>query len=148
MGNAEFGCAIPDSDNYEDEINHIEIPHGRTRRGNDALTGEEQTITRSGLGKLMRVARIARPGAICDASAAAQTFSSGKMIDILEEKKIFQKMKKIKIPRKKVRVRLIICLAFQNFTGKTIGCQQSAPFKENKQSGPSKTHFTVAICYF
>ena len=34
----------------------------------------------------MWIARIARPGAIYDASAAAQTFSGGKIIDVSEEK--------------------------------------------------------------
>ena len=56
---------ISDYNNYEGRINQIEIPHERARRRNDALTEEEeQTILRSKLGKLMWVARIARPGAI------------------------------------------------------------------------------------
>ena len=37
----------------------------------------------------MRIARIARRGATYDASAAAQTFSVGKMVDILEGKEDF-----------------------------------------------------------
>ena len=37
----------------------------------DLLTGNEQSICRSELGKLMRIARIARPGAIYDATSAA-----------------------------------------------------------------------------
>ena len=77
----EFGSnsdgVIRDSDNYDGGINHIEISHERTRRRNDALTEEQQTIARSELAKLMRIARIVRPGSIYDASAAAQTFSVG-----------------------------------------------------------------------
>ena len=77
---------ILDSDNYEDKINHIEISHETTRQRNDALADAAQTISRSELWKLMWIARIARPGAIYDASAAALTFSAGKMIDISEGK--------------------------------------------------------------
>ena len=57
----EIGKAI-DSDsegiilgpnNYEGEINKIGIPHARTRRRNGALSGEGQSILRSGLGESM-----------------------------------------------------------------------------------------------
>ena len=34
----------------------------------------------------MRIARIARPGVIYDASAAAQTFSDGELMYVLEKK--------------------------------------------------------------
>ena len=37
----------------------------------------------------MWIARITRPGAIYEASAAAQTFSVGKALDISEEKEDF-----------------------------------------------------------
>ena len=40
---------------------------------------------RSEVGKLMRIARIARLGAIENASAAAQTFSGGELSDVLEQ---------------------------------------------------------------
>ena len=66
---------ILDSDNYEGGISHIEIPHERARRRHDALTEAERTISRSEFGKLIR---IARSGAIYDASAAAKTFSVAK----------------------------------------------------------------------
>ena len=42
------------------------------------LTEEEQSLMRSELGKLMWLARIARPGAIYDASAAARSFANSK----------------------------------------------------------------------
>ena len=58
---------------------------------NDALT-EEQSILRSELGKLMRIARIGLPGAIYDASAAAQTFAGGEMADLQIEKEEFSKI--------------------------------------------------------
>ena len=60
--------------NYEGEINYNGILHEMARRRNGALTEEEQSISRSELGELIRIARIARPGAIYDASAGAQTF--------------------------------------------------------------------------
>ena len=51
----------------------------------EILTGNEQTILRSELWKIMRIARIARPGAIYDASALAQTSPTGEMMDFPEE---------------------------------------------------------------
>ena len=43
-------------------VNRIEIPHERTRAPNEPLTEDEQPIFRSELGKLMRIAWVARPG--------------------------------------------------------------------------------------
>ena len=51
----------------------------------EILTENGQTISRSELWNLMWIARIARPGAIYDASASAQTFPTGEMMDFLEE---------------------------------------------------------------
>ena len=93
MCDSDSECVILDSDNYEGEINHIEISHARTRQRNEALTEEDQTISRSELGKLMWVARIARPGAIYDAPAAAQTFSVGKRSIFWKKTETFPKMK-------------------------------------------------------
>ena len=81
VSDSDFEGIILDPGNYEDEINQIEIPHERARKRNGALTEDEQTILRSGQRKSMWVARISRPGAIYDESAAAQTFSEGKMVD-------------------------------------------------------------------
>ena len=85
VGDSNFAGITPDSDNSEDEINQIEILHERTRRRKDALTEEEQAISRSELGEFIRIARIARTGAIYDDSAAAQTFDAGAMIDSVVE---------------------------------------------------------------
>ena len=74
VSDSDFEGLVLDSNDYEDKINHIEIPHERTRQRNGALTEECQAISRSVLGELMRIARIARPEAIGDASAAARTF--------------------------------------------------------------------------
>ena len=84
VSGADSEGVIPDSDNYEVEINHIEISHERARQRNGALAEAEQTILRSELGKLMWVARIARPGAIYGASAAAQKFPGGGIFEVLE----------------------------------------------------------------
>ena len=64
------------------EIYNIEIPHERARHPNEPLTEDGQAALRSELWKLMWIALIARPGAIYDASAAAQTFSGGELFDI------------------------------------------------------------------
>ena len=77
VNNEEFNGVTLDSNNYEGEINHIGISHKRTRTPNEPLTEDEQTISRSELGKLIRIARIARHGAIYDASAAAYMFPGG-----------------------------------------------------------------------
>ena len=61
------------------------MTHERTRTPKEPLTEAEQAISWSELGKLMRDARIARPGAIYDASAAAQTFSDGEIFEFLEK---------------------------------------------------------------
>ena len=71
MSDPDCDGLILDPDNYEDKINHIEIPHGGSKKIPEALTEADQAILRSELWKLMRAARIARPGAICDASATA-----------------------------------------------------------------------------
>ena len=76
MGGADSECVILDPWNYEAEIKQIAIPRERARHRNGALT-EEEAIFRSVSGKLMRVARTARPCAIYDDSAAAQTFHEG-----------------------------------------------------------------------
>ena len=55
----------------------------------EILTENDQTISRSELGKLMWIARIARPGAIYDASAAAQTFSTAELIEFLGDGNLF-----------------------------------------------------------
>ena len=65
--------------NMGGEINHFEIPHERMMAPGGILTENEQAGLRSELGKLMRIALIARQGAIYDDSASAQTFATGEM---------------------------------------------------------------------
>ena len=84
MSDSDFDGLVLDSDDYGDKINHIEIPHERTRQRNGALTEEEQEILRSELGKLKWVARIARPDSIYDDSADAQTFPECKITEEYE----------------------------------------------------------------
>ena len=59
-------------------IKRIEISHARSKQRDGFPTEEEHAVTRSELGRLMRLARIARPGAIYDASAAARNFAHVK----------------------------------------------------------------------
>ena len=81
MSDSDFEDIISDPDKYADKINQIGIPHGGANRGTDALTEAEQSILRSELWGLIRIARIARPGAIYDASAAEQTFTECEIAD-------------------------------------------------------------------
>ena len=87
VNNGNFNGTILGPNNNEGEINHIGISHERTQRTRapkEPLTEEAQAILRSELGRLMWAARIARPGAIYDDSAAAQTFSDGELMNVLE----------------------------------------------------------------
>ena len=77
VDNGDLDRVASGSGKYEGEVNHIEIPHARTRAPKEPLGAAGKTTSRSEIGKLMRIARIARPGAIYDASAAAHTFSYG-----------------------------------------------------------------------
>ena len=101
MNNGEFGGVALGANNYEGGINHIEISHERTRAPGEPSTEDEQTILRSELGKLMRIARIARPGAIYDAPAAAPTFSDGGLFEVLERCGGILEMKKRKLRKVK-----------------------------------------------
>ena len=99
----DFSGLILDSDKYGDKINHIEISHGRTRTPEEPITEAGHAISRSELGKLIWTARIARPGAIYEASADAQTFPDGEIIEVLERdfgngEKISRMAKRNKIP--------------------------------------------------
>ena len=102
---ADSECVILDSDNYEGEINHIEILRERTNHRNESLMEEEeeQSAWRSELWKLMWVARIASPVAIYDDSAASRTFSGGgEWANFRKnQKKTFPKMGKRRSPGKK-----------------------------------------------
>ena len=103
MGDSDFEYIILEPDNYEDKINHIEIPHERERQRNGALTEEEQTILRSELCELMWIARITRQAAIYDASAADQTFHEGKMVDSAVGNGDFSENEENGDPQKEIR---------------------------------------------
>ena len=75
-------CLNLDSANYEDKINQVEIPHERGKQRPGDVTEDEQAALRSALGGSIWVARIARPGAIYDSSAADQTFTEGKIVGL------------------------------------------------------------------
>ena len=85
VNNDDSDGIVSGSDKYEEKINHIEIPHARTRTPKEPLAEAERANSRPDLGKLMRIARIARPDVIYDALAAAQTFPDGEIIDFLEK---------------------------------------------------------------
>ena len=62
---------------YGDKIKSIECSHARMRTPHEPLTEGELSILRMELGKLTWIARMARPGLIYDADAAAQEFPNG-----------------------------------------------------------------------
>ena len=92
MRDSDFDGSVLNPYDYEENINHIEIPHERTRHRNGALAKEEKAIARSELWKLMLIARIARHGAIYDDSAAAQTFPEGNITAENEESEDISKI--------------------------------------------------------
>ena len=94
---------ILDADKYDGEINNIGISHGRTRAPEEPSAEADQSILRSELGKLMWIARLARPGAIYDASADAQTFADGKLMGGLGKVRKLWRMGKGSFGRRKER---------------------------------------------
>ena len=95
VNNDDFDGIVAGSNKYEAEIYPIGIPNARTRNPKEPLGESDQSNLRSGLGKLMRLARITRPDAMYDASAAAQTFPDGGIIDFLEWRGNFGKRGKL-----------------------------------------------------
>ena len=70
-----FACIILRPNDYEGESKDISmLPEGANRAG-DFLDLEEKFALRSEFTKLMRLARIARPGVLYDASVSARTFA-------------------------------------------------------------------------
>ena len=108
---------ISDSNKYEDEINHIGISHESTRAPKEPLMGADRSILRPELGKLMRIARIARPGAIYDESAAAQTFPDRELMDVSEKVRKLWGMKKRKFRKVKRKKILGKCLVLPSSRG-------------------------------
>ena len=62
--------------NYEGGMRYIAILQRRDKQKKETTTEEAQFELRSELGEIMRIARIARPGALYDASVTAQTFET------------------------------------------------------------------------
>ena len=148
VNDGEFAGIALDSGNYEGEINHFEIPHERTRAPKDPLAEDERTIFRSEPGKLMRIARTARPGAIYDAPAAAQTFSDVGILGVLEQVAgILENGEKEVSPNEKKE-------DFEHMPGFAkfmMGRQKDvniANLLKGSKIGSSKTHFTVQNLIF
>ena len=92
------------------------IPHARSKEKDDFLNEREQSVMRSELVKLMRLARIDRPDAIYDASAAAQNFANFKPGGCNEERLLMRRMKR-KVIKRRFLSRLIsnICQGLKIF---------------------------------
>ena len=122
MSDSDFNGLVLDSDDYEGKINHIETPHGRTRNRNGALSEADQSILRSALRKLMRIARIGRPEAIYDASAAARTFTDGRTIGGNEESGEISEIEEENLTRERQTI-FGLMRGFTKFLqGETNGC--------------------------
>ena len=70
-------CVKSDPIGWGDKMQDIYILPERTTKAIRPLTSEAQSASSSELWKLMRIARIARPGAAYGASVTAQTFAYG-----------------------------------------------------------------------
>ena len=106
-------------------------------------------MMRSELGKLMRLARIARPGAIYDASAAARNFANFKPgncdgdVSFEENEGGNANADKPK-PSDSERIP-----GFKNFAGNKSGSVNKANLpKQRKKADTSETHFAVANLIF
>ena len=97
----------------------------------------------------MWVARTARPGAIYDASAAAQTFSVGEMVDILEEKEDSSENEEKEDPHKGSKNDFGHMHGLSEILqGKQSDVNKVNILKKNKKPDLSKTHFTVSNLLF
>ena len=145
----DFKAVISDSSNYEDKINRIEIPQARSKQKDDFLTEEEQSVMRSELGKLMWLARIARPGAIYDAPAAARNFANSKPGNCdgeisNEENEEGNANENNPKPSDFAHIP-----GFRNFiASKSKDANKVNLLKKQKKADTSKTHFTVANLIF
>ena len=146
MGASDYDGITLDSDNYEGGINHIGISHERAKRRNGALTEAEQFILRSELRKSTWVARTARPGAIYDASAAAQTFHDGKMVDSQVGNEEFPKIEENEDFQKERKTDFEHMPGFRTFLkGDQSIVNKANLLKENKKTDPSKTHLRRGV---
>ena len=116
--NEDFKGISTDSNKYEGGVNQIEIPHARTRTPKQPLKEAGQSILRMELGKWMCIARAGRPEVIYDASASAQVFSDGEIIDILEEGGVEFWQTRKKRPEERIRRKIsATCPAIPNLRG-------------------------------
>ena len=142
------GGVISGSGKYGDRVSHIEIAQARTRSPKETLTGEEQAIFRPELGKLIWIARIARPGAIYDASAAAQTFPDGELKDVFGEGGgILENGGSWSFRRRKKR-RFRTQARFPQFVSGKQKDVNKVNLLENKKIDTPETHFTVQNLIF
>ena len=113
---------------------------------NEFSTEEEQSIMRSELGKLMRLSRIAWPGAVYDASAAAQNFANCKP-DVSKEGISDNEIREEEEP---INVDVPKPNDFEHMPGFKDSLSENAKeaikvnlLKKPKKADTSKTHFTA-----
>ena len=115
----------------------------------EPLTEDEQTISRSELGKLMRIAWIARPCAIYDAFAAEKKVSGRGILEVLEQGgRILENEGKGDPPSEK-KDDFEHMPGFAKFTGeRQKDVNKANLMKKNKKIDTSKTHFTAQTLTF
>ena len=141
--NEDFDGVVLDSNKYENKISQIEIPRDRMITPNELLKEAEQTILRSDLGKLMRIARSARPNAIYDASAESQTFSTDEMVEFPEEGVCSEDEEEENSSVEGEGGDSEHMPGFAEFKIKMIKGANKVNLLKNKKIDTSKTHFTV-----
>ena len=87
----------------------------------------------------MWIARIARPGAIYDASASSKTFPTGEVVDLLEESTLSENEEKISLTEEGDFDHMP---GFAEFKSRRQSANKANIFKNKKVDTP-KTHFTV-----
>ena len=85
-----LACIKLGSNGYGNKIQDISTSRGWARRKGDFSTFEAQFALRSELWKLMRIARIATPGALHGASAASRTFDD--VASVLENQSVSEQV--------------------------------------------------------
>ena len=117
-------------------------------RQNGILTAEEQAIMRSELGKLIRIAKIARQDAIYDKSAAEKPSPSGKMIDLQAAVEEWPGNEDKEDPQKEGKNDFWAHARFpKKFTSTTDECEKVGILEKIKKTGPLKTHFTAGVLF-
>ena len=101
-----------------------------------------------GIRELMRISRIARPGAIYDASATSQTFTERVNCRCSNREWGDSEYGKEENIQTEIRSDFGHMPGYQGFWRNSTECEYGESFEENREIGKSKTRFTVANLIF